>query len=66
VLSLLISLTPMMCARLPSDQRHTRHGRLCQLSERGFDALLDFYERTLKVALRHRFATLMVIWEPSC
>ncbi len=63
VLSLLISLTltPMMCARLLSDERHVRHGRLYQLSERGFDALLGFYERTLKVALRHRFVTLMVM-----
>ena len=63
VLSLLISLTltPMMCSRLLSDERHTKHGRLYQLSERGFDALLNFYERTLKVALHHRFATLMVM-----
>jgi HAE1 family hydrophobic/amphiphilic exporter-1 len=63
VLSLLISLTltPMMCARLLSDQRHARHGRLYQLSERGFDALVNFYARTLKVALRHRVATLMVM-----
>jgi len=63
VLSLLISLTltPMMCARLLSDERHVRHGRIYQLSERGFDALLGFYERTLKVALHHRFVTLMVM-----
>jgi hydrophobe/amphiphile efflux-1 (HAE1) family protein len=63
VLSLFISLTltPMMCSRLLSDERHAKHGRLYQLSERGFDALLHFYERTLKVALHHRFATLMVM-----
>jgi hydrophobe/amphiphile efflux-1 (HAE1) family protein len=63
VLSLFISLTltPMMCSRLLSDERHVKHGRLYQLSERGFDALLHFYERTLKVALYHRFATLMVM-----
>ena len=63
VLSLVISLTltPMMCARLLKDETHKRHGRLYQLFERGFDALLALYERGLKIALRHRFATLMVM-----
>jgi hydrophobe/amphiphile efflux-1 (HAE1) family protein len=62
VLSLLISLTltPMMCARLLKPETG-RHGRLYQLSERGFDALVHLYERGLKVALRHRFITLMVM-----
>jgi hydrophobe/amphiphile efflux-1 (HAE1) family protein len=63
VLSLLISLTltPMMCARLLKHETG-RHGWLYQLSERGFDALLGVYERGLKVALRHRFVTLMVMF----
>jgi hydrophobe/amphiphile efflux-1 (HAE1) family protein len=63
VLSLVISLTltPMMCARLL--KRDTgRHGWLYRLSERGFDALLGVYERGLKIALRHRFITLMVMF----
>jgi multidrug efflux pump len=62
VLSLIISLTltPMMCARLLRPETG-RHGRLYQLSERGFDALLAVYERGLKVALRHRFVTMMVM-----
>jgi hydrophobe/amphiphile efflux-1 (HAE1) family protein len=64
VLSLVISLTltPMMCARLLNDPKHDQHGRLYQLSERGFEAVLDWYERTLKFALHHRFATLMVMF----
>jgi hydrophobe/amphiphile efflux-1 (HAE1) family protein len=63
VLSLIISLTltPMMCARLLSDERHKKHGRLYQWSERGFDLLLNAYERTLKVALRFRLLTLLVM-----
>jgi len=63
VLSLLISLTltPMMCARLLKHETG-RHGWLYQLSERGFDALLGVYERGLKVALRHRFVTLLVMF----
>jgi hydrophobe/amphiphile efflux-1 (HAE1) family protein len=63
VLSLLISLTltPMMCARLLKSQRE-QHGRLYRLSERGFDGLLHLYEAGLKVVLRHRFTTLMVMF----
>jgi HAE1 family hydrophobic/amphiphilic exporter-1 len=62
VLSLLISLTltPMMCARLLKPHRE-EHGWLYRLSERGFDGLLNLYEAGLKIVLRHRFATLMVM-----
>jgi hydrophobe/amphiphile efflux-1 (HAE1) family protein len=62
VLSLLISLTltPMMCAHLLKP--HNReHGRLYRLSERAFDGLLHLYEAGLKIVLRHRFTTLMVM-----
>jgi HAE1 family hydrophobic/amphiphilic exporter-1 len=63
VISLIVSLTltPMMCARLLKDETHHRHGRLYQLSERAFDALLALYARGLKIVLRHRFITLMVM-----
>src|ERR1700759_3961523 len=62
VLSLIISrtLTPMMCAYLLKPERKD-HGRMYRLSERGFDALLSAYEAGLKIALRHRFVTLMVM-----
>ncbi|MGY2939547.1 multidrug efflux pump subunit AcrB [Bradyrhizobium sp. GM6.1] len=63
VLSLVISrtLTPMMCAYLLKPESH-EHGWLYRLSERGFDGLLSVYERGLKVALRHRFITLMTLF----
>jgi hydrophobe/amphiphile efflux-1 (HAE1) family protein len=62
VLSLVISLTltPMMCSRLLKPHS-TEHGRLYRLSERGFDGVLHLYEAGLKIVLRHRFATLMVM-----
>jgi hydrophobe/amphiphile efflux-1 (HAE1) family protein len=62
VLSLLISLTltPMMCAYLLKPESK-EHGRLYRLFERGFDSLLHHYEAGLKVVLRHRFSTLMVM-----
>src|SRR5260370_9195369 len=64
LLSLVISLTltPMMCARLLKDEAHRQHGRLYRLSERGFDGLLALYEHGLKIVLRHRFVTLMVMF----
>jgi len=63
LLSLLISrtLTPMMCAYLLKPEAK-KHGRLYQLSERGFDALLNVYEAGLKIVLRHRFLTLMTLF----
>jgi multidrug efflux pump len=63
VLSLVIALTltPMMCARLLRAEDPAKHGRLYRLFEAGFDGLLGGYERSLKVALRHRFVTLMVM-----
>jgi HAE1 family hydrophobic/amphiphilic exporter-1 len=62
VLSLVISLTltPMMCSRLLKPETK-EHGWLYRIFERGFDAILTVYERGLKLALRHRFITLMVM-----
>jgi HAE1 family hydrophobic/amphiphilic exporter-1 len=62
VLSLVISrtLTPMMCAYLLKPESKD-HGWLYRLSERGFDALLYAYETGLKIVLRHRFITLIVM-----
>ncbi len=56
-----LTLTPMMCARFLRHERG-RHGRLYRLVEAGFDGLLRFYARTLDVALRHSFVTLMVFF----
>jgi len=62
LLSLVIALTltPMMCSRLLKPESK-EHGRIYRLFERGFDALLGAYEAGLKVVLRHRFITLMVM-----
>jgi multidrug efflux pump subunit AcrB len=62
VLSLVISrtLTPMMCAYLLKPESK-KHGWLYRLFERGFDLLLNVYEAGLKIVLRHRFVTLMVM-----
>ncbi len=52
-----LTLTPMMCSRLLT-ARGERHGRLYELSERGFSAVLRGYQRALDWVLRHRKFTL--------
>jgi multidrug efflux pump len=63
MISLAISLatTPMMCAVLLRSESGVRHGRLYQASERFFDAMLNFYRRTLAVALRHPAGIMVVL-----
>ena len=55
-----LTLTPMLCSRFLKPhhgQGAVVHGRLYQLSERGFNAMLAFYGRTLRKAMRHRGLT---------
>jgi multidrug efflux pump len=68
LISLLVSLatTPMMCARLLQPERARTHGRLYQLSERAFAALLHRYEVTLAWALRHRLFMLVLLAGTVC
>ncbi len=55
-----LTLTPMMSARLLHREDAARRGRLFRLSERGFQAVIDFYGRTLRWVLRHQGLTLLV------
>ncbi|HEY1606320.1 MAG TPA: efflux RND transporter permease subunit, partial [Allosphingosinicella sp.] len=54
-----LTLTPMMASRFLSAETK-QHGRLYMLVEHGFEAMLRFYERTLDLAIRFRFVTLLV------
>ncbi len=55
-----LTLTPMLCSRFlkpnvgSAHARDMPHGRLYAWSERMFDGMLRFYERTLHVGMRHR------------
>jgi len=62
VVSILVSLTltPMMASRMLRPHDAVRHGWLYRTSERGFDALQAGYRRSLDLALRFRFLTLLV------
>jgi HAE1 family hydrophobic/amphiphilic exporter-1 len=57
-----LTLTPMMGSRFLRNQHSVRHGRLYQLSERGFDAMLNAYRRGLDLVLRWRRTTLLVFF----
>jgi multidrug efflux pump len=55
-----LTLTPMMCSKLLRQKSAAQQGRLYQASERAFQAVIDFYGRTLQRVLRHQTATLIV------
>lgn len=55
-----LTLTPMMCSKFLKAEDAHKHGRLYMLTERGFQALLSGYERTLDAALRHHRITFGV------
>ncbi|MBN8874010.1 MAG: multidrug efflux RND transporter permease subunit [Rhodospirillales bacterium] len=54
-----LTLTPMMCSRFLQHHRG-EHGRLYRLIEGFFTALVGGYRRTLDIALRFQFITLLV------
>jgi multidrug efflux pump len=55
-----LTLTPMMCAKLLRHQEPGERGRFFLASERTFQAVLDFYARTLTWVLGYQKATLAV------
>ena len=54
-----LTLTPMMCARLLKHIPEERQGKLYRVTQRGWDAIVDFYGRTLQWVLGHQTATLL-------
>ncbi len=56
-----LTITPMLCSRfLKAHDEKRQHGRLFMLFERGFQAFHDWYERSLRVVLRHQPLTMLV------
>ena len=53
-----LTLTPMMASRFLKSEHEQKHGRLYQISERGFEALVAAYARGLDLVLKYRLATL--------
>jgi hydrophobic/amphiphilic exporter-1 (mainly G- bacteria), HAE1 family len=48
-----LTLTPMLCSRYLRAGKEAHHGRFYQVTERGFDASLRWYDRGLRWALDH-------------
>ncbi|MBV9978563.1 efflux RND transporter permease subunit [Bradyrhizobium sp.] len=63
VISLVVSLTttPMMCAVLLRGDRGEPHGWIYRVSERVFELMLNFYRKTLAVALRHPGSVMLIL-----
>jgi len=55
-----LTLTPMMCSRFLKHSGERKHGRFHQASERIFDSMLAFYDRTLTTVIRHRLAAILL------
>ncbi len=57
-----LTLIPMLCAKFLKGGSHGEqeiHNRLFDLFERGYDAVLRFYERTLRWAMAHRRSVMV-------
>jgi hydrophobic/amphiphilic exporter-1 (mainly G- bacteria), HAE1 family len=56
-----LTLTPMLASRfVRPHSKEELHGKLYQASERFFNAMLKFYERTLTSVLHHPRATMLI------
>src|SRR5439155_25182592 len=66
--SLFVSLTttPTMCAKFLRPHNEQRHGRLYQMSERGFHGILRAYDLSLTWVLRHPAFMLTVTCATAC
>jgi len=55
-----LTLTPMMCARLLHAKAEAKEGRFYIVTERAWEAVIEFYARTLRWVLKRQTATLLV------
>jgi multidrug efflux pump len=55
-----LTLTPMMCAKILKHKPDAQQGRFFRASERGFEAIISVYGKTLTWVLRHQTMTLFV------
>src|SRR5262249_2654001 len=55
-----LTLTPMMCAKLLKHTPEHQQGWFYRVSERGFNAIIELYGKTLRVVLRFQTLTLLV------
>jgi multidrug efflux pump len=65
--SMVVSLTttPMMCARFLRHEEG-KHNFAYRLAENAFNGIVRFYDRCLRVVLRHQFAVLLITIGTVC
>jgi HAE1 family hydrophobic/amphiphilic exporter-1 len=56
-----LTLTPMLCSRFLRTPSREGHGYLYNLTERGFDRLLEGYRGSLGWVMRHRRFTMLIL-----
>src|SRR5207253_6980709 len=62
-----VTLTPMLCSLfLKKPHKHGESSKFGQVTERGFDNMLKFYDRTLQVVLKHRPVTMIAFVVVLC
>src|SRR5207253_6366578 len=54
-----LTLTPVMCSLFLKSQSEQKPGRISRVFERGFNAVLSFYDRGLRFIFRHQFSALI-------
>ena len=57
-----VTLTPMLCSRFLREPASHGGNRFARASEAGFQWLLNQYDRTLQIILRHRPATMVAFF----
>jgi multidrug efflux pump len=64
LISMVVSLTttPMMCAYVLPRRAVRKHGRIYNMTEAGFEAMLGFYRHTLGSALRHPLIVVFILF----
>jgi multidrug efflux pump len=55
-----LTLTPMMCSKLLKQRAAEQESRFYRASERAWNSVIAYYDRTLQWVLRHQTGTLLV------
>src|SRR3990172_8442321 len=55
-----LSLTPMLCSRFLKHREKAHHGRVYETSERFFNGMVNYYERSLKTALDYKKTVFII------
>ena len=56
-----LTLTPMLCSRFLRPPSSEHHGRMYEITERGFDRIFELYRGSLGWVMRHRRLTISVL-----